>query len=114
MSSLERTKQGSITINQTNTLEEVKEGICREYKIEEVLDYPVIEVDENLYRKIKNGVKVFNQWNIKDKVLFKTKENQLRKNTIFITAKAILMVDLRVMNSLCTDMEQPTLVLRAL
>lgn len=77
MSSLERTKQGSITIDQTNTLEEVKEGICREYKIEEVLDYPIIEVDETLYQKIKKGVKVFNQWNIKDKVLFKTKENQL-------------------------------------
>ena len=70
MSSLERTKQGSISIEETNTLEEVKQGQAREYSIEEVLDYPIIEIEETLYKKIKNGVPIPNQYQIKDKVLF--------------------------------------------
>ena len=70
MTSLTRTKQGLITINQTNTIEEIINNEYNYYKIEEVLDYPIIEVDNDLYKKISNGVKIPNKWNITDKVIF--------------------------------------------
>ena len=47
------------------------------YTIDEVLEYPVIEVDEILEKKIHNGVKIDNTFNIKDKVIFKNKNNKL-------------------------------------
>lgn len=45
MTSLTRTKQGKIDISNTNTLEEIKNNQFKYYKIEEVLDYPIIEVN---------------------------------------------------------------------
>ena len=39
--------------------------------------YPVIEVDEFLEKKISNGVKINNIFNIKNKVIFKNKNNKL-------------------------------------
>ena len=47
------------------------------YTIDEVLDYPVIEVDEILEKKIHNGIKIDNIFKIKDKVIFKSKNNKL-------------------------------------
>ena len=76
MTSLVRTKQGKIDISNTNCLEEIESNNYKYYKIEEVLDYKTIEVDGNLNKKISNGVKLSNEWNIKDKVIF-TYNNKL-------------------------------------
>ena len=76
MTSLVRTKQGKIDISNTNCLEEIESNNYKYYKIEEVLDYKTIEVDSNLNKKISNGVKLSNEWNIKDKVIF-TYNNKL-------------------------------------
>ena len=76
MTSLVRTKQGKIDISNTNCLEEIESNNYKYYKIEEVLDYKIIEVDSNLNKKISNGVKLSNEWNIKDKVIF-TYNNKL-------------------------------------
>ena len=76
MTRLIRTKQGKISIEDTNTLEEVRDGKAKEYRIEEILDYPVIQVKEE-ESFILNGVKVPNKWMIKDKVIFKNRENKL-------------------------------------
>ena len=76
MTSLVRTKQGKIDISNTNCLEEIESNNYKYYKIEEVLDYKTIEVDSNLSKKISNGVKLSNEWNIKDKVIF-TYNNKL-------------------------------------
>lgn len=70
MSKLIRTKQGNVSIDDTNTLEEVEQNKFLIHKIEEVLDYPIIEVDSELEKKIRNGVKINNNWNISDKVMF--------------------------------------------
>lgn len=70
MSSLIRTKQGRITLEDTNTLEDLKNKKYRIHSIEEVLDYKTIEVDNELYKKISNGVKINNNFLIKDKVMF--------------------------------------------
>lgn len=77
MTSLERTKQGSVTINDTNTLEDIENNKFNIHKIEEVLDYPIIEVNEELEKLISNGVKINDNWNITDKVIFKNKDNKL-------------------------------------
>ncbi len=71
MSMLKRTKQGNISINDTNTIEDIKKNNYKLHSIEEVLDYKIIEVDEELYKKISNGVKINNTFSIKDRVIFK-------------------------------------------
>ena len=76
MTSLKRTKQGIISIDETNTLEDIKNSNYKIHKIEEVLDYPKIELDEELYFKVSNGVKIPNTYNITDKVIF-TYKNKL-------------------------------------
>ena len=77
MTSLIRTKQGKTTINESYTLDDIRNGNYKLYRIDEVLDYPVIEVNELLEKKIHNGVKIDNTFNIKDKVIFKNKDNKL-------------------------------------
>jgi tRNA pseudouridine55 synthase len=77
MTSLVRTKQGKVSIEETNTLEELQRGEAKLYTIEEVLDYPVIIVDKDLEFKIRNGQKINNIWKIIDRCIFKNEENKL-------------------------------------
>lgn len=77
MTTLQRTKQGKIGIKQTNTLEEIKEGNLTIHTMDEVLDFPVIIVDNKLERKIKTGQKIPNNYKIKDKVIFKNTNNEI-------------------------------------
>lgn len=77
MTTLVRTKQGKIDINETNTIEEIKVGKGKLHKIDEVLDFPTIIVEEDLEIKIKNGMKLPNEYGITDKVIFKNKFNKI-------------------------------------
>ena len=77
MTSLVRTKQGGVSIKEAYSLSDLENNNYRVYKIEEVLDYPKIIVDEELEFKISNGVKLDNNWNIVDKVMFFNKDNEL-------------------------------------
>lgn len=77
MTSLLRTKQGKISIDDSYTIEDIEKENFKLYKIEEVLDYPQIVVDKELEFKISNGMKVYNEWKIKDKVIFKNSNNKL-------------------------------------
>lgn len=77
MTNLIRTKQGNFSLAESNTLEEIKSGNYHLYKIEEVLDYPVIKVDKKLEFKIRNGQRLSNSYKAKDKIIFITKDNQL-------------------------------------
>lgn len=72
MKSLIRTKQGDFSINDSYTLKDVKNNNFKILTIEEVLNsYPVIVIDnDDLLKKIKNGCRINNIYNIKDKVLF--------------------------------------------
>ena len=76
MTSLIRTRQGNISIKDTNKLEDIRNNSFTIHKIEEVLDYPKIELDKDNYKKIKNGMKIPNSFNIKDKVIF-TYQNKI-------------------------------------
>lgn len=77
MTSLNRTKQGKVTINDSYKLNDIKSNNYKYYKIEEVLEYPIIRVDEDLEFKIKNGVKIKNTFEIENKVLFVNENNKL-------------------------------------
>lgn len=70
MTSLLRTKQGKITIDEASTLEEIANCNYKPHSIEEILEYPRVNVDDKLLFKIKNGQRVENTWNIKDKIIF--------------------------------------------
>lgn len=77
MITLVRTKQGKVDIKETNTLEEIKQGIADLHKIDEVLDLPVIIVDEKQAKKIRNGQKILNEYKVENKVIFKNKYNEI-------------------------------------
>ena len=77
MTKLIRTKLGKFNIEDAYTLDDIRNGNYKIYSIDEALDYPVIEVEDDLYKKISNGVKIENKYNIKDKVIFKYKDKIL-------------------------------------
>jgi len=77
MTSLVRIKQGNVKLGETNTLADIKNNNYKLYKIDEVLNYPVVIVDGDLAFKISNGVKIDDTWQIADKVIFKDKNNNL-------------------------------------
>lgn len=77
MSALTRTKQGLIDIAKTSTLDMIRNNNFKTYQIDEVLDLPVVIVDQDLERKITTGQKIPNTFNVTDKVIFKTKDNKI-------------------------------------
>lgn len=70
MTSLTRTKQAGFDISESYTIESIREGNYRLLDIEEFLDLEVINCDDELYKKIVNGVKLNNNYN-KPFLLFK-------------------------------------------
>ena len=77
MTDLIRTKQGKITLEMTNTLNDIENNQYQLHSIEEVLDYKVIIVEDSLAHKLENGQKIKNIWDIKEKVIFKNKLHKL-------------------------------------
>ena len=70
MTDLIRTKVDKYNLEDAYTLEDVEENNYKLLSIEEVLDYPKIELDDQLFKKVSNGVKLSNDYNINDKVIF--------------------------------------------
>lgn len=77
MTTLTRTKQGPVSIIETNTLAELKQGKIKFHSIEEVVGFPTIEVSSELEDKIKCGIPLENTFAIENKVLFKNSSNQI-------------------------------------
>lgn len=71
MSSLRRIKQGNFDISESYTLEDIQNGNYKILSIEEALkDMYTIDLDDELYKKVSNGVKLPNTYN-QDTVVFK-------------------------------------------
>jgi len=71
MSSLERTMQGIFNIEDSYTIEDIKNGNYKIMSIEDTLkDIYSVDMDDNLYKKVSNGVKIKDTYN-KDLILFK-------------------------------------------
>jgi tRNA U55 pseudouridine synthase TruB len=73
MTNLERTKQGIISIEETSTLTDLDNEQIKLYDIDELLDYPVVEVDEFLEKLIRTGRPLINKFKATDKIIFKDK-----------------------------------------
>lgn len=92
MTKLTRTKQGKVDIQETYTLDELKNGNYKVYEIDEVLELPIVIVDNKISKKIHTGQKIENTYNIDGKVIFKDKNEKIlgiyeRKGNHLITWK---------------------------
>ena len=90
MSELNRTRQGKFTLDEAYSLEDIEKDNYKLLALDDVLEAEVIEVDYELFNKIKNGSKLENTFNIKDKVIFKY-NNQIL--ALYKLEKGILKVD---------------------
>lgn len=77
MSKLIRTKQGVVSIDMSNTIDDLLNNNYRILSIEECLDYPIVIIDNDDKFKVSNGVRLENKWNIEDRVIFKDSNNRL-------------------------------------
>jgi len=70
MTQLTRTKQGDFLIENSYTIDEIKNGNYRIVDLKEIFkDYPLIEVDSNMYEKVIHGQEFANDFN-KDFILY--------------------------------------------
>ena len=77
MNNLIRTKQGNFSIDNSYTLEDIKNGNYKLLNIKEFLDYPVIELPDTLIKKVLNGNSITNTFNITNKVIFTYKQKDI-------------------------------------
>lgn len=77
MTTLIRTKQGKVTLEDTYKLSEIRKNLHKTYQIDEVLELPTIIVDDETANKIRTGQKISNKYDIKDKVIFKDNQGQI-------------------------------------
>lgn len=64
MENLKRTKQGNFQITSTNTIQDIENNKFKIYPIEEILEkFYKIEMTDDLYFKIKNGIIIKNNYN---------------------------------------------------
>lgn len=77
MTELTRTKQGKVDIEDTSKLSDIRNGNFKTYEIDEVLELPVIIIDDETSKKICTGQKLTNEYNVADKVIFKDKNNKI-------------------------------------
>ena len=77
MNNLIRTKQGNFSIDNSYTLEDIKNGNYKLLNIKEFLDYPVIELPDTLINKVLNGNTLNNTFNITTKVIFTYKQKDI-------------------------------------
>lgn len=76
MTSLNRTRQGDFTLDQANTLEDIKRGKFKLIKLDEIFcDIPKIQITSDIEKSVVNGNIITNNYNT-DKVLF-IKDNQV-------------------------------------
>ena len=71
MTELIRTRQGNFKIEDAYSIENIENLEFKLLTIEDYLDIPVVEVQEEEFKKIKNGVQLDNIYGVKDKVIFK-------------------------------------------
>lgn len=69
MSSLVRTKQGEFTLENCYTIEDIKTGKYELLKAKDVLPYPVYQLTDEEYQRVKNGNKMSFDFNDKKIIL---------------------------------------------
>ncbi len=74
MSSLVRTKQGRFTINDSYTITDIQNGNYQILSVKDLFDYPVYNLNDEEYNKVKNGNKI--SINSQSESVILTKDNQ--------------------------------------
>lgn len=98
MTSLIRTKQGNFNLEDSYSLDDIKNKIYKLISLEEYFkNYPRLDIDDILYKKVINGNKIDNKYNIvglvaiyyKNKLLsiYKTEKDYLRPYKMFVNNK---------------------------
>ena len=64
MSKLNRTSQGKFNIKNSYTLEDIEKGNYKLINIVDAIDLPKVEIDESLLKKVLNGVKLEDDFNL--------------------------------------------------
>ena len=75
MSKLNRTKQGEFNLDDSYSLSDIEKGNYKLLNIKDVLNLPIVEVPDNIYKKVINGNKIDNNYDY-DKFIF-VKDNNL-------------------------------------
>ena len=73
MSDLIRTRQGNVYLDETDNID----TDFTLHSITDALNYDILIVDDSLEKKINNGMKIDNDFNVNDKVIFINKSNKL-------------------------------------
>ena len=71
MTRLIRTRQGKFRIEDSYTLDDVRNNNFKILGINDLFSYPIIDIDKDLFKKIDNGVIIDNTYDIDDKVMFR-------------------------------------------
>lgn len=66
MSELTRIKQGKFSIEDCYTLEDIKNGKYKLLNMKDVIDLPIIKITDDVYKKVKNGMKLENNYNYEE------------------------------------------------
>lgn len=74
MTSLTRTRQGKFRIEDSYTLQDIENCNFEILDLLDIIDYKVIDIDDDLFKKIDNGVQIENIYDIDDKVIFRYKD----------------------------------------
>lgn len=99
MSSLTRTKQGNFSISMAYSLKDIENNHFQILSVEEALpNIPVVIVDGDILKKVRNGVRLENNPKIEDKVIFQDKNHQLL--VIYQKDKNTLKIEKMLYNNL--------------
>ena len=82
MTDLIRTRQGKFKIEDSYKLDDIKNGNFKILKIEDILDYKIVDIDDKLLKKIENGVIIDNIYGIDNKVIFTYKGKKIAIYTV--------------------------------
>ncbi len=77
MNNLIRTKQGNFTIDNSYSLDDIRNGNYNTLSLNDFLDYPIINLDDETYELVKNGNKIVNKYNINNKVIFMYQDREI-------------------------------------
>ena len=77
MSDLIRTKVDKFSLEEAYTLDDITNNNYKLISIEDALDMPKIVVDKDLENKIIHGMKIDNNYDVKDKCIFLNEDNNL-------------------------------------
>ena len=73
MTALTRTKQGKFKLEDCYSLNDIENGEFKILGLLDIVDYKIIDIDDEMFKKVENGVILDNKYDVSDKVIFRYK-----------------------------------------